>query len=197
MFEIDLDEVLAAPTKMRSEVSEAETDSTNDFDFDGLEFEDHEEEFIENETDEALAPSTSSELKIISDADAQKGAEMAIDLIDTVNQFTLTPLAKWKLTKKLGGKKVIKKFQEVFEKELQGEELTKKEKEFAWKYSSYLKDKEEISNVIPFSEDEREKLTKSMADYFKKKNINFSGQGSFWAEFAMIEGMKIAQVLTM
>lgn len=192
MFELDLSGILEAPTMMRSEVAEKVSD---DFDLSGLQF-DEEEEEEEGITD--LAAPEPEQFKIkITEAEARDSAEVVVDLIDTFNSVSLTPLARWKLKKKLGGSKVIRAMQAIFEKDIEGKELTPREIQMKRQYVMYLKDKEEAEGLIPFTPEERDKLTRAMTAYFKKKNILFSGDYSFWAEFAMIEGMKIAQILTM
>lgn len=202
-MEIDLAAVLEEPTTMRSESNEGDLNPTgDDFNFDNLEFEESEEEHINSEINSALNPEKENEdpeptTVQITPQEAKEGAEMLVDLIDTFNSISLTPLARWKLKKKLGGSKVVKRMQHIFQKQLNGEKIDEKEKQILWQYNAYLKDKEEIENTIPFTTDERDKLVRSMTAYFQKKNIKFSGDYSFWGELIMIEGMKIMGILTM
>lgn len=200
-MEFDLDAILSTPTQSRSEV-ETEKEENNSFDLSDLEFEDNEEEYIENEIDSIIndssSPSPSQETRLISKEDARTGAELVINLLDSFNQVGLSRLAQWKLKRKLGSKKVIAKMQALFEKDLEGdEELTKKEKNQLAKYNRYLRDKEGISDIVSFSDHEKEKLIKSLTDYFMKKNIHFGGKDSFWFELIIAEGVMITQILTL
>jgi len=186
-MDFDLDDILGEPTIQRSEVH-IEDDFSND-DFSSLEFEEITEEVEEIEIPEEVE-------KPYTEAEAKENATMLIDLIDTVNTATLTPLARWKLRKKRGGKDAIRKMQLVQEKQFTEKELTEAEKRLLFQYQAYLKDKEELEKAIPYTEDEREQLIRSATHYLKGKKIRISGDLSFWGELAMIQGSRLMQILT-
>lgn len=192
MFEdFDILDVLEQPTTMRSEtIEEPVKDFSDGIDFSSLEFEPEPKQEVEEqqEATELVKPYT--------DKEAKENAEIVIDLLDTFNQALLPPLARWRITKKRGGKEALLKMQLVFEKELSGAELTEPEKRQVWLYNAYLKEKEEKLSSIPFTDDEKEKLVKSLAKYLKEKQTRVSSDLGFWGELAMIEGMKIVSILT-
>lgn len=197
MNEINLSTILEVPTIQRPE-NNVEQEVEN-FDLSSLGFEDnHEETFDQEEHEEQEVKKAPEEgLKIgITPGEAREGAELFIDFLETINELGLTRVARWRMTKKRGGKAVIKKMQSVFEKSFSDIKLTPEEQESIWKYEAYLRDKEEVEGNIPFTEKEREKLVKNCTVYFKYKNIKFAGGNSFWIDLMMIEGMKIMDVVT-
>ncbi len=198
MFDFNLDEVLTQPTTLRSE-SEENSNSFSDEDFSGLEFEDHEEEEIQNEIDSALNPNAPpvEKVKLITEKQAYEGAEFVIGLIKIANEEGLSRLGKWKLKRKLGGNPAIKKMQALFDKELEGEELTAKEKALLKKYNAHLKAKDEIDGIVAMSDERKESLTKSLGKHFYEKQISIGGKDSFWTELLISEGIMFTQVLTM
>lgn len=188
MFEFDLDSVLATPTTPRVEVVQEETIQSDDY-LDQLTFDESIQEV--EEVEEVVA------VPVFTEKEVEENAAILVDLIDTVNVATLTPLARWKLRKKRGGKQVITEMQLVFEKSMQdGEKLSSKEKELALKYNAYLKDKEELENAIPYTHEEKERLTRAAKNYVRTKQIKINGDLSFWGELAMIQGTRIMQILT-
>lgn len=186
MVGIDLDEILGQNTLQRSEV--ADNSEFEEDNFSSVEFDD---EPIEAFDDEPLI-----EEKPYTDAEAKENATILVELIDTVNTTALTPLARWKLRKKRGGKEAIHRMQAVVEKEFAGVELTEQEKKLLYQYKAYLKDKEELESAIPYTEPEKEQLIRSATAYLKTKKIRISGDLSFWGELAMIQGSRIMQILT-
>jgi len=182
-MEIDLMEILETPTVFREEKSDNQEEVT---DFSNLEFE---------ETPEA---STVEETKAIEIEiyDAEENAEILVELIDVVNIQTLTPLARWKLVKRQGGKPVVRKMQLLFEKKLNDNELTDKEKRQIELYQAYLKDKEELEQAIPYTNDEKDSLKQAAIPYLKSSKLKIGGGAAFWTQLAMIQGSRIMQVLT-
>lgn len=193
MIEFDILDVLETPTQQRSENTPELDPFENDDFLNGLEFDTPEENIEAVEQEEEPTPTIE---EIYTDEDAQINAEILVDLLDTVNTATLTPLARWKLRKKRGGKDVVSKMSVVYEKSLKDEKLTDKEKELAWKYEAYLKDKEQLENAIPYTDDEKRKLVASAKNYVKGKKIKINADLSFWGELAMIQGSRIMQILT-
>lgn len=190
MFDFNLEDVLEEETVPRLEKSEQpifETVDTSENEFSDLQFSDTHEEI---EDDTAVIDNSPMTLQ-----EAQENAEILVELLDTINTVTLTPLARWRAAKKRGGKAAIKRMQSIAEKEYAGQELTESEKLLLARYNLYLKDKEEIENEIPYSDEEKERLTKSATTWIKTKNIRVNGGLSFWGEFAMIQGIRIMQVV--
>lgn len=194
MFDFNLDDVLTTPTQHRSEVDE---ENEKEFDLSGLTFEDNEEEEIQEEIDSALNPNPAPEIKLITEKQAYEGAEFVIGLIKIANEEGLSRLGKWKLKRKLGGNIALKKMQALFDKELEGEELTAKEKASLKKYTAHLKAKDEIDGIVAMSDERKESLTKSLGKHFYDKQISIGGKDSFWTELLISEGIMITQVLTM
>lgn len=192
MFEFDLDSVLSTPTTPRVEtvVEEASTDASTDDLLNNLTF----DESLEPTPAEALEPEV---VEVFSEKEVEENAAILVDLIDTVNVATLTPLARWKLRKKRGGKQVVTQMQLIYEKSLNKEEkLTKEEKNEILKYKAYLSDKEELESAIPYTREEKERLTRAAKNYVRSKKIKINGDLSFWGELAMIQGTRIMQILT-
>lgn len=203
MIEIDFADIVAVPTKRVSEYEEATEEKTESFyltdDFPGLEFE--EENELEEEAPDQSGISPIEEkapaLDLISEAEAKDGAELLVSTIDLATSFLGSIAVNLKLQHKEGGKKVIKRMQAIFEKELMGEDLTKKEQSLLKRYEAYLRDKEEAKKILPFSEQEYNTLVKSATAYIKQKNIRISGGGSFWGDLLLIESMKIGEIAMM
>ena len=187
-MDIDLTEILETPTVAHPEESapQAETEITE---FSNLEFAAEPEPEPENE----IAAAEPVEVEIY---DAEENAEILVELIDVVNIQTLTPLARWKLAKKQGGKPVVRKMQLLFEKKLNDTELTDKEKRQIELYQAYLKDKEELEKAIPYTDDEKDNLKKSAVPYLSAHKLKIGGGAAFWTQLAMIQGSRIMQVLT-
>lgn len=185
MFNVDLTSVLEEPTVIRSEVAVPKNDVPDDFS--GLEFE--EPNLLQENEDAA------TELDLMP-YDAAENAEILVELLDTFNTAALTPLARWKLTKKRGGKNAILRMQEIAEKNFTGAELNEQEKRLLFQYNAYLKDKEELEEAIPYTVDEKERLIKAAIPYMKKSKIRIGGGMAFWTELALIQGTRIMQVLT-
>lgn len=188
MFDFNLDDVLAEPTVMRSEVAEQESVAPLE-DFSGLQFEELPEVQEEAEQLPVEPPYTEKE--------AKENAEMLVDFLDTFNTMALTPLARWKLRKKrLGEKSNVWKMQALLEKEYADEKLNEKEKRALIVYKSYLADKKELENAIPFTDAEKEKLKHSASIWLKNKRIRIGGEFGFWGEYAMIQGTRVMEILT-
>lgn len=195
MFDFRLEDVLEQDTVSRSEFALEPIEFNNEPSFESeinpasevnkIEFEERE---IEEEEEEQETPFTL--------ADAKASAEVLIDLIDTLNVTALTPLARWKLTKKRGGKKSIQRMQEIAEKNFTGEELTPEEKRLLYQYNAYLADKEQLEKAIPYTEDEKQRLTNSAIPMMLKNKWKIGGGGSFAMELAMIQGTRVLQILT-
>src|SRR5690554_5222482 len=199
MMEFDLDAILSTPTQSRSEV-ETEKEENNSFDLSDLEFEDDEEEYIENEIDSVLNSKATPEekVKLITEQEAYDNAKSLIDLYSMMREGGLTRLAKWKMKKKLGSDKVLKKMKLLEQKELLGDdELTEKEKVLLKKLKVYEKKTEGIKDIVTYDKEVKENLTKSLATYFYDNQIKIKGQNSFWVQFLMIESFTIGQVLMM
>src|SRR5690606_30762223 len=143
MFDsINLFDVLAEPTQIRSEVNEViefdEGDIFEDDHSENLTFDDEPEPIEQEEEIEVVQEQPYTE------AEAKANAEILVDLIDTVNVATMTPLARWKLRKKRGGKDAIRKMQLIQEKQFANQELSEGDKRLLFQYNAYLKDKEEM-----------------------------------------------------
>lgn len=191
-MDIDLTEILEAPTVIRPEVSPSNEpkEETEITDFSGLEFSSEPAPAPEDEPVGEIDP---VEIEIYN---AEENAEILVELIDVVNIQTLTPLARWKLTKRQGGKPAVRKMQLLFEKKLNDSELTDPEKREIELYQAYLKDKEELERIIPYTEDEKDSLKKSAVPYLSAHKIKIGGGMAFWTQLAMIQGSRIMQVLT-
>ena len=197
MFDFNLDDVLTTPTQHRSEVDE---ENEKEFDLSGLVFEDNEEEENLDEIDSALNPNAPpvEKVKLITEKEAYDGAKALIDLYSMMREGGLTRLAKWKMKKKLGSDKVLKKMKLLEQKELLGDdELTEKEKVLLKKLKAYEKKTEGIKDIVTYDKEAKENLTKSLAKYFFENQIKFKGQDSFWVQFILIESFTIGQVLMM
>lgn len=183
-MEIDLMEILETPTVFREEKSENQEEEVTDFS--NLEFE---------ETPEA---STVEETKAIEIEiyDPEENAEILVELLDVVNVQTLTPLARWKLSRREGGKSKVRQRQLLFEKKMNDSELSDKEKREIELYQAYLKDKKELESVIPYSDEEKASLKKAAIPYLTASKIKIGGGAAFWTQLAMIQGSRIMQVLT-
>lgn len=187
MFDFDIDSVLEQDTITRSENFEQETEKETDFS--DLEFEDEDEE-IEQEQEEREI--------VFTDADAKEGAEVLVDMIDTFNTVTMTPLAKWKLQKKRGlrEKGKIAEMEFIASKDFAGQKLTEAEKRKLYQYNTYLASLQKLEEVIPYTDDERKRLIKSAIPMVKKMKWKVGGATSFGLELAMIQGSRIMDILT-
>jgi hypothetical protein len=184
MFD-SLDDILEQPTQVRSELTtNNQQEMTN---FSSLEFEEVSSTPIEQEQEEEFD---------ISPYNAEENAEILVELIDVVNIQTLTPLARWKLRKKLGGKTEVTRKQLLFEKKLSQSKLTEEEKRDIELYQAYLKDKAEIEKAIPYTEDEKKNLKQAAIPYLMQSKLKIGGGMAFWTQLAMIQGSRIMQVLT-
>lgn len=186
MEDFTLDSILEESTQTRSESRTGNMDEVADFS--SLEFEPTyvEPTYVEQE-DEAIN---------ISPYDAEENAEILVELIDVVNVQSLTPLARWKLRKKLGGKTEVTRKQLLFEKKLNKETLTDEEKRDIELYQAYLKDKEELDKAIPYTDEEKKNLKQAAIPYLKQTQLKIGGGMAFWTQLAMIQGSRIMQVLT-
>src|SRR5690554_7888290 len=186
-MDIDLMSILETPTHFREEkMDTGETQEVTDFS--GFEFDEiPEDTTLQEEKVETL------EIEVYN---AEENAEILIELIDVVNIQTLTPLAKWKLAKKQGGKPVVRKMQILYEKKMNEGELTEKEKRQIELYQIYLKDKQELENAIPYTDEEKESLKQAAIPYLKSSKLKIGGGAAFWTQLAMIQGSRIMQVLT-
>lgn len=189
-MDIDLTEILEAPTVIRPEVSPPNEPKEDHeiTDFSGLEFEPLPEP--DPKPNEEVEP---VEIEIYN---AEENAEILVELIDVVNIQTLTPLARWKLTKRQGGKPAVRKMQLLFEKKLNDSELTDPEKREIELYQAYLKDKEELERIIPYTDEEKDSLKKSAVPYLSAHKIKIGGGMAFWTQLGMIQVSRIMQVLT-
>lgn len=189
MFDFNLDEVLEQPTVARTEAEQPKVEEALD-DFSGLEFDelpDKGEINLEDELPEGVS---------LSPYDPEENAEMLVELIDSMNIAILTPLARWKLVKKRGGKSEIRKMQVIAAKKFNAQKLSDAENRLLNQYQAYLKDKEELEHAIPYTEEEKEKLKKSATVYMKKVQMKIGGGATFWVELAVIQGSRIVEVLT-
>lgn len=186
-MEIDLSEILDAPTVYREENTSSENEIT---DFQNLEFEDISEVEEQEEIEESI---TLHEIEIYNPAE---NAEILVELLDVVNVQTLTPLARWKLARREGGKSKVRQRQLLFEKKMNDSELTDKEKREIELYQAYLKDKKELESVIPYTDEEKASLKKAAIPYLTASKIKIGGGAAFWTQLAMIQGSRIMQVLT-
>lgn len=182
MFD-SLDDILEQPTQVRAEsTTNHQQEMTN---FSSLEFEELPPAPIEQEEELDISP-----------YNAEENAEILVELIDVVNIQTLTPLARWKLRKKLGGKTEVTRKQLLFEKKLSQSKLTEEEKRDIELYQAYLKDKAELEKAIPYTEDEKKNLKQAAIPYLMQSKLKIGGGMAFWTQLAMIQGSRIMQVLT-
>lgn len=191
MLDFNLDDILEQPTQVRSNIHNEPSEEITDFS--NLQF-DESDDFEEVEKFTRKEPKEAIEIDI--PYDAEENAEILVELIDVANIQTLTPLAKWKLRKKLGGKPGLRQKQILFEKKFNKEELTDGEKRDIELYQAYLKDKLEIEEAIPYTPDEKEALKTAAIPYLKQSKLRIGGGASFWTQLAMIQGGRIMQVLT-
>ena len=187
-FNFDLSEILEQETTERSET--AFINQTEQTDFSVLEFE---EPIVPAVTEPAPTELLAVEYTF---EEAKENAEILVELLDTINTAALTPLARWKLRKKRGGKTALLKMQEIAEKSFSDEDLTEQEKSLLAKYNAYMRDKEQLEKDIPYTDEEKAKLVKSATSWLHRKKIRVSGDMSFWGEFAMIQGTRVLQILT-
>lgn len=182
----NLDDILEQPTQYRSEASSQPQEIT---DFSGLEFEDD----IDNV--EELASSEAIEIEL--PYSPEDNAETLVELINLGNIGLLTPLATWKIRRKrIGNKEALRKKQLLFEKNFNKEELTEEEKRSLELYQAYLRDKEQIEEAIPYSDDEKEALKNAAIPYFRKNKIRIEGGAAFWTQLAFIQGQRFVQIFT-
>lgn len=187
-MEIDLTNILEQPTVKRPEHQETAA-SPEDYDLSGLEFEKIPEPAEPVEAEEI----PTAEIEVYN---PEENAELLVEFIDLANVQSLTPLARWKLAKKRGGKKEITKMQLLYEKFLNDEKLTETEKRRVETYQLYLKEKEALEDAIPYTDEEKETLTKAAIPYMKSSKIKMGGGAAFWVQLSMIQGSRIIQVLT-
>lgn len=197
MEAITLEELLGAPTNFVPEIDE---------DSFGAPVDDHYQYDVDLEFDpipaseEIPASDEDQEDKVvihkITKEEAKSGAEIVVSLLDIGNKLALTPLARWKATKKrIGDKERREKYMRLYEKEeFEDAELTEAEQKKVNMYRAYLRDKEQMESTIPFTAEEREALVNSCTKYFQDKNISIGGQNSFFGQLAMIETMKLAAI---
>lgn len=181
-----LEELLSVPTPNRTElgqVTETVEELERPLDFD-VDFEKVEElEAIDSEEEEEEP------------RNYKEDAQNLVALISSVNQLVVPPIAKGVLQKRRGGKKTIKSLQALFEKDAQGKDLTEKEQSRLNTYLSYLRDKDEITKAIPYTEEE-EKLLVSMAEPFvKASGFKVGGGAAFFGALAAIQGQRIISII--
>ncbi|HRO76962.1 MAG TPA: hypothetical protein PLP27_12545, partial [Crocinitomicaceae bacterium] len=123
-------------------------------------------------------------------------AEALVDLIDMGQTAVLTPLAKWKLSKKRGVKGKIAQAEIIAAKSMEGEELTAKEKRLLYQYNAYLESFRRVEEKLPYTEDERERLTSAAKKYVSDNKLKVSKGLGFWGELAIIQGTRILEVVT-
>jgi hypothetical protein len=189
-MEINLDEILEQPTQKRSETVSQPTDTTTEItDFSGLEFEPLPAK------PEPVAAVDENGIEVDLSYNAEQNAEGFVDLLDFANTATLTPLAKWRLQRKQGGKQAIREMQLIAEKKYNKEKLTDDENRQFERYNAYLKDKEDLLEAIPYTKDEKKALVRSATAYFEKTKIKVENM-AFWGELLIIQGQRIALILT-
>lgn len=188
-FDVDLSTILSQPTQTRFESVSTEyaPEATEREALSSLEFE---------PIPQPVSPIPAEELIDISPYDAEENADILVELIDVVNIQSLTPLARWKLRKKLGGRTEVTRKQLLFEKKINKEKLTDAEKRDIELYQAYLKDKEELEKAIPYTDEEKKNLKMAAVPYLKQHQIKVGGGFAFWTQLAMIQGSRIMQVLT-
>lgn len=191
MFDFDLTSVLEEDTIVRSEFSEPKEEEEDDFS--DLEFGDDPDD---DEDSPGYVDPEQAKTIVFTDADAKEGAEILVDMIDTANTMIMTPLGRWKLAKKRGGKVGIARMQEIAEKNFAGTELSEQEKRLLYQYNAYLADKEQMEKDIPYTEEEKKRLIKSAIPMIKKMKWKVGGGGSFAMELVMIQGSRVMQILT-
>lgn len=186
MFEnFVLESVLEQPTEQRPEhITEVQTEVIDNSDVSGLEFEDISvEEPKEAEVSYTLA-------------DAEQNAELLVGVIASVNILTMTPLARWKVKKKRGGKHAIERMQAIAQKNFSGNELTDNEKRLLDQYNAYLADKQQLENAIPYTDDEIEALQTAAIPYCQSTKLKVNGGMAFWVQLGTMQLGRIMQILT-
>jgi|GEM_PF-2602212 len=186
--QIDLSSILEQPTKVRSEVYELSDKKEQMEDLSNLVFEDEKEtaeNLIEQEQKQPEEP-----------YDAEENAALLVGCIASVNDIVMTPLARWKVRHKFGGKKTLKTYQLQFAKSFTNKKLTDQEQKLADLYTAYLKDKEEMEKAIPYTDKEIENLTRAAIPYCKQSRIKVNGGVAFWVELGSLQMERIITVLS-
>lgn len=185
MEEFSLDNILSEETIPRSEDKDVSPDELKIEEDNGLEFEEAPLIEVEEFEEEPQKP-----------YDAKTNAENLVNLIDAVNILSLTPLARWKLKKKRGGKEVLDTLEKFYSKKVSGAKVTDEEKEKAAIYEAYLKDTIKINEAIPFSADEKTRLITAAVPYLEKTQMKIDEGLGFWGILIAVEGSKVMQILT-
>jgi hypothetical protein len=188
----DLGSVLAEPTKPRTqELPKVDImDQFSDLVFDDVpETKDAENSIRETEHVQEVEEEEE-------DYDPAQQAENLVAVISSANLLLLTPLAKWKLRKKRGGREVIAAMQLAFEKkESAGLELSAEEQIKYNKYTAYLKDKAELLKEIPYTDEEEAQLQKMAEVWMKSSKMKVGDSLAFWMTLAGIQGSRIFAIL--
>ncbi len=186
----DLEELIAQPTTQRTEGENNNEPQFefNEIEFDSLEFDEPEMEDSEDFEEEE------AETIDLTPYDPVEAANNLVALLTSANHL-ITPLARWKLTKKRGGKKKIQVLQNSFSKQINGQELTEQDKKQIAMYQSYLKDKEQLEAAIPFTDDEFDTLLKQAIPYCRANKIKVGGGASFWTTYGMMQAQRVFQIL--
>lgn len=183
--DFNLDEFLEEHTIERSSHSEPAQKVTTSFS--GIEFEESDnsdfEEFEDEKKVDSLVP-----------YDPVEAANNLVSLLTSANHL-ITPLARWKLQEKRGGKKKIQILQNSFSKQVSGQELTELDKLRINMYTSYLKDKEELENAIPFTDEEFKTLVNQAIPYCRATRINIGGGASFWTSYGIMQAQRVFSIL--
>lgn len=179
MFEdFDLESVLSSPTAPRLEtiVEESVQEST------GLEF------------DSEIIPEAVVE-EVEEEYDAVQEAEKLIAMIAAANNLLMTPLAVWKLKKKRGGKASIARMEALKAKQFSGAELSEAEKNLVLQYDAYLRDRESLQSVIPYTKEEIQMLKELAIPYCQGSKMKINSGFAFWAALGGTQLSRIMAII--
>lgn len=132
----------------------------------------------------------------LSDEDAEDSAEAMIDMIDLLQKGVFTFFVTRKMKRKYSPK-VLKKFEDVSEKELLGEELTEEETKILAKFEKFEKRMDLLLDDIPFTDQDKEDLKKATEKLMKKSGMKIPPSLWFGINLVSLLGdrfMKVAKV---
>ncbi len=179
----ELNAILEAPTKPRSEVA-AEAPHPADDLLSSLEFTD---EPIVQESEPAPEPEAPY--------DPVEAAEQLVALIQGANTLSMTPLAMWIAKRKRGGSDEIRKLQVLYERKNNGQKLTEAQEAQVATYTAYLRDKEELRKVIPYTDDEMKMLKDLAIPYCRVTKLKVNSGAAFWSALGGMQLQRIIAIL--
>lgn len=136
------------------------------------------------------------EVSQLSDEDAEDSAEALIDMIDLLQKGAFTFFVTRKMKRKYSPK-VLKKFEEVSEKELLGEELTEEEQKILAKFEKFESRMDLLLDDIPFTDQDKEDLQKATEKLVKKSGMKIPPSLWFGINLVSLLGdrfMRVAKV---